>query len=104
MRKYFTTTGRKWVFKDITGDKIRITASIPIVRFVKIKSGGALWARVHADDKETREYWQKRVYTNALSQVYTVKIEKLMKTQKGICPCCGNPITRDDIADSKVFD
>jgi len=83
MRKYFTTITPKWVFKDETGDKkIRITASIPIVRFVKIKSG----MRVHADDKETREYWQKRVYTNALSQVYTVKREKLMKSQKGICP------------------
>jgi len=99
MRKYFTTTGRKWVFKDETGDKkIRIIPLIPIVRFVKIKSG----MRVHADDKETREYWQKRVYTNALSQVYTVKIERLMKTQKGICPCCGDPITKDDIADNKI--
>ena len=100
MRKYFTTTGqRKWVFKDETGDKkIRKITSIPIVRFVMIKTG----MRIHADDKETREYWQKRVYTNALSQVYTIKIEKLMKSQKGICPCCGDPITRDDIADSKV--
>jgi len=98
MRKYFTTTGRKWVFKDEAGNKIRQSAYIPIVRFVKIKSG----MRVHADDKETREYWQKRVYTNALSQVYTIKVERLMKKQKGICPCCGNPITKDDIADQKV--
>jgi len=82
MRKYFTTTIPKWVFKDETGKKIRITASIPIVRFVMIKSG----MRVHADDKDTREYWQERVYTNALSQVYTVKVEKLMRSQKGICP------------------
>jgi len=98
MKKYFTTTVPKWVFKDEAGKRIRKTASIPIVRFVKIKEG----MRAHADDKETREYWQKRVYTNALSQVYTVKIEKLMKSQKGICPCCGDPITKDDIADSKV--
>ncbi len=79
MRKYFTTTGRKWVFKDETGKRINIMPLIPIVRFVMIKSG----MRVYADDKETREYWQKRVYTNALSQVYTVKIEELMKSQKG---------------------
>jgi len=98
MRKYFTTTTPKWVFKDEIGGKIKNIAHIPIVRFVKIKSG----MRIHANDKETREYWQKRVYTNALSQVYTIKIEKLMKSQKGICPCCGDPITRDDIADSKV--
>jgi len=25
-----------------------------------------------------------------------------MKRQKGICPCCGNPITRDDIASNKA--
>jgi len=98
MRKYFTTTGRKWIFKDKTGNEIRITTRIPIVRFVKIKSG----IRVHANDKETREYWQKRVYTNALSQVYTVKIEKLMKSQKGICPCCADPITGNDIAGRRV--
>jgi len=98
MRKYFTTITPKWVFKDETGNKIRKTASIPIVRFVMIKMG----MRVHADDKETREYWQKRVYTNALSQVYSVKVERLMKKQKGICPCCGSPVTKDDIADQKV--
>jgi len=98
MRKYFTMTTPKWVFKDEIGKKIRKIAYIPIVRFVMLKTG----MRIHADDKETREYWQKRVYTNALSQVYTIKIEKLMKSQKGICPCCGDPITRDDIADSKV--
>jgi RNA-directed DNA polymerase len=97
-RKYFTATVPKWVFKDKTGNKIRKMASIPIVRFVKIKKG----MRVHAYDKETREYWQKREYTNALSQVYSIKIEKLMKSQKGICPCCGNPITKDDIADQRV--
>jgi len=98
MKKYFTTTGRKWVFKDETGKKIRKIAYIPIVRFAKIKSG----MRIHADDKETREYWQKRVYINALSQVYTIKVERLMKSQKGICPCCDDPITRDDITGSKV--
>jgi len=98
MRKYFTTTGRKGMFKDETGNKIINMAKIPIVRFGMIKSG----MRVHANDKKTREYWQKRVYTNALSQVYSIKVEKLMKEQKGICPCCGNPITKDDIAGQQV--
>jgi len=98
MKKYFTASGRKWVLKDEAGKKVIKTASIPIERYVKIKSG----MRVHAGDKETREYWQKRVYTNALSQVYSVKVERLMKKQKGICPCCGIPITKDDIAYQKV--
>jgi RNA-directed DNA polymerase len=98
MKKYFTTTGRAWMFKDETGNKIMNIVSIPIVRYVKIKEG----MRVHANDKETREYWQKRVYTNALSQVYSIKVERLMKKQKGICPCCGDFITKDDIAEKKV--
>jgi len=58
--------------------------------------------RVHADDKDTKEYWNKRVYTNALSQVYSIKVKRLIERQKGICPCCGNPITKDDIADKKA--
>jgi len=98
-RKYFTTAkGKSWVFKAETGNKIMNIASIPIVRYVKIKNG----MRVHANDRETREYWQKRVYTNALSQVYTIKVERLMKKQKGICPCCGDFITKDDIAKKRV--
>ena len=98
MRKYFTTSGRKWVFVDEIGNRIKIMALTPIVRYTKIKKG----MRIHADDKETREYWQKRIYTNALSQVYSIKVERLMKKRKGICPCCGNPITKDDIADQEV--
>ena len=97
VKKYFATEGkRKWVFKDSTGNKIINMPSIPIVRFIMLKSG----IRVHADD--TKEYWNKRVYTNALSQVYSIKVERLIKRQKGICPCCSNPITKDDIADKKV--
>lgn len=95
-RKYFTTTGRKWVFKDGTGKYINIMSSIPIVRFTMIKSG----MRVH--DRDADEYWIRREYTNALSQVYSIKVERLMKRQKGICPCCGNPITRKDIAGQKI--
>ena len=97
-RKYFTTTGRKWAFKDEIGNTVMNMASIPIVRYVMIKKD----MRVHANDNETKEYWQKRVYTNALNQVYSIKVEKLIKTQKGICPSCGNPITGEDIAEKKV--
>jgi len=97
-RKYYTTKGKKWVFKDKTGKEIITLPYIPIVRFVMVKSG----MRIHADDKDTKEYWEYRVYTNALSQVYSIKVKKLMKRQKGICPSCGKPITKDDIADNKV--
>jgi len=91
--KYFSVREKKkWVFKDGTGKAIINIASIPIVRFIKIQAG----KRVYGDDKETKEYWDKRAYTNALSQVYSVKVYKLMTRQRGICACCGNPITKSD--------
>jgi len=99
VKKYFETEGkRKWVFKDSIGNKIINVPSIPIIRFTILKAG----IRVHADDKDTKEYWNKRVYTNALSHVYSIKVKRLIERQKGICPCCGNPITKDDIADKKA--
>ena len=97
-RKYFTGTKRRWMFTSETGNAIIAISSIPITRFVKAKSG----MRVYADDRETREYWKQRAYTNALGQVYSIKVERLMKRQEGICCCCNNPITKDDIADNKV--
>ena len=93
MRKYFTTYGRKWRFQSEKEEKIIRVEEIPIVRYVKVKSG----MRVHSGDKETIEYWKKREYTNALSQIYSVKAEKLFRRQKGVCPYCGLSITKEVI-------
>jgi RNA-directed DNA polymerase len=93
MKRYFTTYGRKWTFKSEKEEEITNVAKIPIVRFVKVKSG----MRVHGGDKETIEYWKKREYTNALSQIYSVKVEKLFRRQKGVCPYCGQSITKEAI-------
>ena len=90
IKKYFTTHGRKWRFRTEKGEKIIITSEIPIVRYVKVKSG----MRVHSGDKETVEYWKKREYTNALRQIYSVKVGKLFRRQKGKCPYCGQSITK----------
>lgn len=97
-RKYFTTTGRKWMFEDEVGNTIMNMESIPIVRYELIRKG----MRVHSNDSKTKEYCQKRVYTNALSQVYSIKVEKLMRKQKGICSSCGRPVTQEDIAGKRV--
>ena len=64
-------------------------ASLPITRYVKIRKG----MKVYASDKETVEYWHSREYRNALNQIYSVKIEKLYKRQKGICPYCKQIMT-----------
>jgi RNA-directed DNA polymerase len=99
MKKYFTTYGRKWRFRSEDGkDRIVDISQIPIVRFVKIRSG----VRVHGGDKETIEYWNEREYYNTLSQIYSVKIEKLYKRQKGLCSYCEKSITKEEIENNEV--
>jgi len=98
-KKYFTTYGRKWMYKSEDGKFTIIDiAKIPIVRFIKIRSG----IRVHSNDKETIEYWKKREYTNALNQIYSWKIEKIYKRKKGLCAYCEQPITREEIENKSV--
>jgi len=63
---------------------IRVSA-IPITRFVMVKSG----KRVHEYSKETREYWELRNFVKALSKVYSDKIARLYRKQKGKCEFCG---------------
>lgn len=48
------------------------------------------------------KYWKKREYTNALSQIYSVKVEKLFRRQKGVCPYCGQSITKIAIEKGSV--
>ena len=96
MRRYFTTkAGTKWKFRT-KDTRLVDTGKIPIVRYVKVKSD----VRVH--DKEAGEYWKKRVYVNALDQIYSIKIEKLFKRQKGKCYYCDQPIEADQIEKQKI--
>lgn len=99
-RKYHTFREKvKGIFHSKkTGKRLVQIAKIPIVRYKKIKSG----MRVHAGDKETIEYWKRREYENALSQIYSIKVENLYKKQKGICPCCEKPIIKEQIASKEV--
>lgn len=96
-QKYFTRVkGDNNVFTDGKGLHILRIGNIPIIRFIKIKSG----IRVYSSDKQTREYWSKRTTVNALNQVFSIKIERLLKCQKGKCACCGKPI--ESIADTHI--
>jgi len=99
-RKYFTYKEKvKGIFySQETGLRLIQISKIPIVRFKKNKSG----MRIHAGDKETIEYWKEREFKNALSQIYSVKVEKLLQKQKGICPCCEKPITKEEITRKEV--
>ncbi len=98
VRRYFTAkTGAKWEFrtKDVT---LIDTRKIPIVRYVKVRSG----VRVYDKDEEAIKYWKKRVYVNALDQIYSNKIEKLFKRQNGKCYYCGQPIEAEQIEKQKI--
>ena len=50
-----------------------------------VKSG----KRVHEYSKETREYWERRNFVKALSKVYSDKIARMYRKQKGKCEFCG---------------
>jgi RNA-directed DNA polymerase len=94
MKKYFTTNGRKWMFKSEDGQNNIINVEkIPILRYVKVKAQ----MRVHDGSKEAIEYFRKRERINSLSKIYSVKVEKLFKRQKGMCIYCDIPITEEQI-------
>lgn len=94
--KYFANgTGkeRKPILRlnDGQGLHIEKLSYIPINRFVKIRNG----MRVY--DRSISEYWKEREYTNAYQQIYSVKIERLYKKQKGKCASCN--LTIKDMSD-----
>jgi len=78
----------QWTFTDKKGLTLLNIAYIPITRFVKIQSG----IRVYGNDEQTKEYWKQRATVKALNQIYSIKVEKLFKKQKGKCACCGSII------------
>jgi len=88
-KKYCTRyKGNTWTFTDGKGLTLQNVASIPITRYVKIESG----RRVYDSDEHTSKYFKQRATENSLSQVYSIKVEKLFKKQKGKCACCGRLI------------
>ena len=64
-------------------------SKLPITRHIKLRKG----VKVYGSDKETVGYSQKREYRNALNQIYSTKVERVYKRQKGICPYCHQPVT-----------
>lgn len=102
--------GKKWAYKKYFPKyKGRITfadkekgvslfrpVDVPIRRYVKVKAD----MRVYDNNPQTIAYWQKRLYTNAYQQIYSVKMRKLFERQDGQCAICYNPI--EDIADTNT--
>ena len=88
--RYFKTfRGNRWTFTGEEGTRLMKMSRIPITRHIKLRKG----VKVYACDRETLGYWQRREYKNALNQIYSTKVERLYKRQKGICPYCHQLVT-----------
>ena len=95
INRYYSSHGNRATYftdKETNSEIFRL-AEIPIERFVKITSG----FRVYDKNPETIEYWNKRDYKNAYEQIYSVKMRKLYKRQKGTCPYCNGQLTQRQI-------
>ena len=99
IQKYFTTKGRvdKVFYDNETNEYIYPIHKIPIKRFVLVKNH-----RVYDSDPKIMEYWNRREYENAYAQIESVRISRLFRSQKGICPYCNGTITQDDISKREV--
>jgi RNA-directed DNA polymerase len=96
-RKYFTRImSEDYVFTDEKGQRILNVSKIPIVRYIKIKSE----MRVHGSDERTRGYWNRRITANALRQAYSVRVEKLLRKQRGRCSYCDRLI--EEMTDTHI--
>lgn len=100
IKRYFSRVGdTKSVFKDQnTGSYIARIGSTPIKRHVILNGKH----RVYNRTPETQEYWKKREYINAYNQIYSIKVSKLYKKQQGKCSYCKEPLTKEQIANSKI--
>jgi RNA-directed DNA polymerase len=95
--RYFKTfRGNRWTFTGEEGTRLMRMANLPIARHTILRKG----MKVYASDRETIEYWRRRKYKNALSQIYSAKVGKIYTRQKGICPCCRQPVT--DISETHI--
>ena len=102
----------KWIYRKYFGKGKGITAfrdneanigmytmrKIPIRRFVKVRKG----MRVFDNNPETIEYWNKREYTNAYSQIYPVKMRRLYQKQNGKCSHCKGHMSVEEIHKSEL--
>lgn len=100
MRRYLTEYHPLKMTKtfQMNGMKLYLPMFMPIVRFKKVRSG----IRVYDGDKETRAYWEKRAYINALNSIYSIQVEKLFLQQKGICPIFRRAITLEELHDGEI--
>jgi RNA-directed DNA polymerase len=103
---------RRWVWKRYTTnyrnqrtitfgmycEHLYLPTFMPITRFTKVKRG----RRVYDNSPETREYWLVREYKNSLDSIYSTRVEKLFKRQRGRCPVCRKEIAGEQIRNNDL--
>lgn len=97
--RYFTTVrNNRWTFWDKdTGLVLHKLGSIPIKRFIKVRSD----MRVY--DVNAKEYWEKREYLNAKDAIMGLgELIKTYREQKGKCAHCKKPITETQVKDHSI--
>ena len=99
VNKYFSGQEGSTYFtcKESNLKVFRLT-SIPIERFVKVKSN----VRVYDKDPNTIEYWKKREYINAYNQIHSVRMQELYERQRGTCPYCKGQMTQRQISKTEL--
>ncbi len=113
LRNSHPNKSRKWVWQRYSTDysvthktktfvmnkvHLYLPMFMPIKRFVQVKMG----MRVYDNRKETKEYWNKRAFTNALNSIYSVRLEKLYKRQMGHCPICRKMMTGEQVGNNDL--
>jgi RNA-directed DNA polymerase len=88
----------RWDFHDReTGITLIPMHSIPIVRFIKVRSDKRVY------DANAIEYWNNREHTNAKNSISgSPTLTKLFKAQKGKCEYCKQPITDSQVKETAI--
>ena len=97
--RYFTTVrNNRWTFWDRdTGLVLHKLGSIPIKRFIKVRSD----MRVY--DANASQYWEKREYLNAKDAIMGLgELRKTYLDQKGKCAYCKQPITQAQVTEHAI--
>ncbi len=95
LAKYNTKKGDRFTKEGMSNAKF---LDVPIQRYTSLRDG----VRIHDGNLKTQTFWKKREYINALDQIYSVRMEKLIKRQKGICPTCNESMTAEQIKARQV--
>jgi RNA-directed DNA polymerase len=88
----------RWDYTDKdTGITLTPMHSIPIVRFIKVKSDKRVY------DANAIKYWENRGYVNAKNSINgSPTLTKLFNAQKGKCEYCKRLITESQVKDTAI--